>query len=242
MKRTYLLAALVVILGATYAIEYYANSQFETEELVITGVPTFSGQENEYRYLKSQELVGSYTYSVEQTGSKYTLTSLTDVSLDGQGIELSVEFLFDEELNPEEYTLNVVGEDNQNEIRSEFQGDEVITFVSVEGEAINITETFTQGTLLVDLNMPGLWEVLFNSAPFEGGVKYTGSIYIPQVGVPIDINLVVSRNPQNIRIDGEQLSCKVIKEADLGLAFFIYEGELVQMRDDPQELLFQKVR
>ena len=39
MKPTTLIAAILLIFAVTFAFEYYANSQFETAELEVTGLP-----------------------------------------------------------------------------------------------------------------------------------------------------------------------------------------------------------
>jgi hypothetical protein len=231
-----------MIFAATYAIEYYANSQFRSEELVVTGVPEFTGEEHSFNYLRFQEIVGSYTYTVEQQGGNYLMTSETDVQNEDGRIQLTAEYTFNEDLEPMEYRLMVLNNDDTTEIATEVIGDEIITFVTYQGATLNITDDYLEGILVIENNMPGFWEILFNSVEIERGVKYSGNIYIPQGATVFPINLVVNRSPQTIRVRGEQLSCTVVNEADLDLAFYLYEGELVQVRNDSQDIWFEKVR
>lgn len=243
MKPTTLIAAIVLIFAVTFAFEYYANSQFETAELEVTGLPELeSDVDHSFTYFKTEEVVGSYTYSVEKQGGGYLMTSETEVSNDADRIQLSTEFTFSDGLRPEEYNLVVLNNEDRTNIRTIVTGGEIVTYVTYEGITVNITDTYVDGMMLIEPNMPGFWEILFNSVTLEGGVKYDASIYVPQAGAVVPINLVVNRDPQNIRVGDEQLSCTVIKEADLDLAFYIYEGELVQMRSDGLNLLFLKDR
>lgn len=243
MKTTTLVAAIVIIFAATFAFEYYANSQFRDEELLINEMPEFeTGVFYRYTYIKSEEVVGSYTYSVLEQGDGYLLTSETQVSNQADDIQLNADYSFSASLEPEEYNLVVFNNDDRTDILSEVSGEEIITYVTYEGVTVNITDDYVDGIVFIEPNMPGFWEVLFNSVTLEGGVKYSANIYVPQGAVAVPINLVVNHDTQTIRLGDEQLLCTVIKEADLDLAFFLYEGELVQMRSDGLNLVFQKVR
>lgn len=243
MKPITLIAAIVLIFAATFAFEYYANSQFEEANLVINGVLEFeTSVSHEYSYIKEELVVGSYTYSVVEQGDGYMLTSESEVSSADDTIQLSAMYSFSDALEPEEYDLTAITNDEPTYIRSEITGDEIITYVTYEGITLNITDDYLDGILFLEPNMPGFWEILFSSTTLEGGVKYSANIYVPQGAVVVPINLVVNRDPQTVRVGDEMLSCKVIKEADLDLAFFIYEGELVQMRSDGLRLVFLKER
>jgi hypothetical protein len=240
LKRTTLIAAIILIFAATYVIEYYANSQFRSEELIVTVVPEFTGEEHRFNYIRSQDIVGSYTYSVEEQGGSYLMIGETDVHNEDGRIQLTAEYTFNDNLEPLEYNLMVLKDDENTEIVTEVIGEEIITFVTFQAVTVNITDSYIDGILVIDYNMPGFWEILFTSFELEMGVKYSGNIYIPQGATVFPINLVVNRSPQTIRIRGEQLSCTVVNEADLDLVFYLYEGELVQIRNDSQDIWFEK--
>jgi hypothetical protein len=170
------------------------------------------------------------------------MTGKTDVTSEEGRLQLTAEYIFDDSFKPEGYTLMVLNNNETTEISTEFSPVEIITYVTYQGVTLNITEDYIDGILLIENNMPGFWEILLNSITLERGVKYSGNIYIPQGATVFPINLVVNRKPQNVWIDGEQLSCTVVNEADLDLSFYIYERELVQVRNDSQDVWFQKVR
>lgn len=242
MKRTTLIGAIVLIFAVTFAIEYFVGRQFDTGELTVSGVNMETGVTHQFLYLKSMENVGTYTYSVVEDGGDYLMTGSTDVSNDGKRIQLDAVFTFTDQLEPVEYEVQAISDGDESSIRVEFSDSDIISWVTVDDVTLNITEEYVDGVFLVENNMPGFWEIILNSVTLEEGVKYNGNIYIPQGAVVFPITLVVSKDPQNIWVDGVQLSCKVVKEADLDMSFYLYEGELVQLRDDTQDLMFQKVR
>jgi len=242
LKRIYLVAGIILIIGATYAIEYYANSQFSTQELVVSGI---SGNEmgvtQTFNYFKEEEKVGTYAYTVNESGNNFIMTSITDVTYGGRGLELESVYTFDEFYSPESYALTAISEGDVNEITTTISNGNITTSVTSEGVTVDLIDEYVDGMLLIENNMPGFWEVLFNSVELERGVKYTAIIYIPQGAMAFDMNLVVSKQDQLIWIGDERLACTVIKEADLELSFYLYEGELVEMRSESQGVVLQKV-
>jgi len=243
LKRIYLIAAIILIFGATYAIEYYANSQFETRELVVSGV---SGYENgvvqTFDYLKDDVRVGTYSYKVDESGVNYIMTSETFVTSGERDLELEAVYTFDNSYSPETYALTVTSNGEVTEITTEIANGNITTSVTSAGVTVDLTDVYVDGMLLIENSMPGFWEVLFNSFEVERGVKYTASIYIPQAAMAFDVGLVVSKEDQRIWVGDERLECTVINEADLDLKFYLYEGELVEMRNDGQGVALQKVR
>ncbi len=242
MKRIHLLAGIILIFGATYAIEYYANSQFSTQELVVSGISGYEmGVVQTFDYFKDDELVGTYSYTVDESGDNFIMTSNTDVTYKGRGLELECVYTFDEFYSPESYALTVISEGEVTEITTTVSNGNITTSVTSEGVTIDIIDEYVDGMLLIENAMPGFWEVLFNSVELERGFKYTAIIYIPQAAMVFDVNLVVSKQDQLIWVGDERLDCTVINEADLGLSFYMYEGELVEMRSESQGVVLQKV-
>jgi hypothetical protein len=88
--------------------------------------------------------------------------------------------------------------------------------------------------------MPGLWEIFLLSAELEIGTRYNAHAYIPQGGTLFSLEFYVQNSPQTITYNGQQLSCTVIQENTLDLRFYFYEGEMIQMRNDDQDITFTK--
>ena len=242
MKRIYLVAGIILIFGATYAIEYYANSQFSNQELVVSGISGYEiGVAQTFDYFKDEEQVGTYAYTVEESGNNFIMTSITDVTYGGRDLELESVYTFDDFYSPESYALTVISEGDVTEIISTVSNGKIITSVTSEGVTVDITDEHVDGMLLIENGMPGFWEVLFNSVELERGVKYTAIVYIPQAAMVFDVDLVVSKQDKLIWVGGERLECTVINEPNLELSFYMYEGELVEMRGESQGVVLQKV-
>ncbi len=242
MKRIYLVAGIILIFGATYAIEYYVNSQFSTQELVVTGISGYEiGVAQTFDYFKDEEQVGTYAYTVEESGNNFIMTSITDVTYGGRDLELESVYTFDDFYSPESYALTVISEGDVTEIISTVSNGNIVTSVTSEGVTVDITDEHVDGMLLIENGMPGFWEVLFNSVELERGVKYIAIVYIPQAAMVFDVDLVVSKQDQLIWVGEERLECTVINEPNLELSFYMYEGELVEMRSESQGTVLQKV-
>lgn len=242
MKRIYLVAGIILIFGATYAIEYYANSQFSTQELVVSGISGIElGAVQSFNYLKDDEHVGTYSYTVEESGDDFIMRSETVVTSGGRDLELDVVYTFDNAYSPQYYTLTATSNGEVTEIATTVSDGIITTSVTSAGVSVDLADEYVDGMFLIENNMPGFWEVLFNSAEFERGVKYTASVYVPQAAAVFDVDLVVSKQDKLIWVGDERLECKVIGEANQGISFYMYEGELVEMRIESQGIALKKV-
>jgi len=88
--------------------------------------------------------------------------------------------------------------------------------------------------------MPGYWEILFQSSTLMPGKRYVVDAFIPQLGAVVGLTLTVDRGTSTVRQDGVELDCTVVREADRGLVFFLYGGELIQYRDDENGVTMMK--
>ena len=233
---------IILIFGATYAIEYYANSQFSTQELVVSGISGYeNGVTQTFNYIKNEEKVGTYVYTVDEYGNNFIMTSITDVTYGGRDLELESVYTFDDSYSPESYALTVISDDGVTEITTSISNGNITTSVTTKGVTVDIPDEYLEGMLLIENIMPGFWEILFNSIELETGVKYTAIVYIPQGAMAFDANLVVSKQDQLIWVGDERLACTVINEANLELSFYMYEGELIEMRSESQGIVLQKI-
>ena len=243
MKRSYVILGVFLILASTFAIEYYTKSRFPTTPLEMVGVPELTiGAINEYTCLKELNPVGTYSYMVTgKSGGVYSMESLTDVSLDGNRLQLSSSFTFDEAYIPIHYMLTADQGGDTNEFDVIFSEGNVISVVTLAGESVTLSEEFPSGAILVENNMPGFWEILLQSSRLESGKRYTIKAYIPQGGTMFDLEFYVNEGTKTITVDGVELECTLIQESTLSLSFYMHDGELVQMRDTSQDIIFQKL-
>ncbi len=243
MKRSYVILGVFLILASTFVIEYYTKSRFPTTPLEVTGVPELAiGETKEYTCIKELNPVGTYSYTVTgKSGGVYSMESLTDVSIEGNRLQLSSSFTFDEDYVPVHYMLTADQGGDTNEFDVTFSGGNVVSVLTLADESVTLSEEFPDGAILVENNMPGFWEILLQSSRLESGKRYSAKAYIPQGGTMFDLEFFVNEGTRTITIDGVELDCTLVQESSLSLSFYMYDGELVQMRDTGQDIIFQRV-
>ena len=233
---------IIIILSATLLIEYYTNWRFPARELDLTGVPSLEvGKTHSFSYEYEFERVGTYTYTITaKEGNLYTMLSNTEVSFEGERILLESSFVFNEQYTPESYLLTINQGGEISTINVTFMDGKVISMVSINNDTVTLSGDFPEGSFLSEYNMPGLWEILFISSRLERGSRYTAQVYIPQGGDLFDLEFFVSNDLQNINVNRESLECLVVNESKLDLRFYLFENELVQMRNNDQNVIFTK--
>jgi hypothetical protein len=224
------------------AIEYYTNTSFPTKDLEIAQVTELKiGEEHVFSYLHELELVGTYRYIVTQKQQDlYTLVSNTDISTNEGVIKLDSIFFFDDHYKPAEYILKVNQNSDSSIINVTFTGNNVISVVKFANETVTLSEEFPEKAYFSENNMPGFWEIFLLSAELEIGTRYTAQVYIPQGGGFFNLEFYVQTRPQTITYRGQQISCVVVQENTLDLRFYFYEGEMIQMINEDQDITFIK--
>jgi len=243
LKRSYVILGVFLILASTFAIEYYTKSRFPTTPLEAVGVPTLAIDET-HEFICTKELnpVGTYSYTITgKSGGIYSMESMTDVSIEGKRLILSSSFTFDEDYKPLHYMLTADQGGDTNEFDVTFTDGNVNSIVSLADQSITLSEEFPVEAFLVENNMPGFWDLLLQSTRLESGKRYTADAYIPQGGTMFELEFYVNEGLKTITVGNVELDCTLIQESTLSLSFYMHDGELVQMRDTGQDIIFQKV-
>jgi len=240
----YLLLGVAVIIAGSIVIDQYAELLYPMVDLGPVDVQGLVvGEPQSFDFFKDGAYVGSYTYSVvdidPQTGN-YEARHSTEVSYKGTSITLDGLYRFDGSYRPQGYLLNATTGTGKESIQCSFSPGTVTITLTGGGETNVLTQEIPEGALLVENSMPGYWEMLFQSATFERGKRYSASVFVPQAGGVKTLSLVVERDLRQSRIGDQLLDCTIIKESNLGLTFYIYGGELIQYQDEAQEVLLRK--
>jgi len=240
LKRIQVVAGILLILGATLAIEWYTETRYPAQDLVMKGVPDIElGEKRSFSYLHELELMGSTSYTlVAGEGDMHTLVCSTEVTNEGKRLVLESTLVFDDLFNPIDYSLYVDHQGDINQINVTFSESQIISTVTFANETVTLTDDYTGNVLLTENNMPGFWELLLLSAELQSGERYVVDAYIPQGGKVFELKFYVNPNPQTISVSGEYIDCTVIQESTLDLRFYFHEGRMVQMRNDNQDLTF----
>ncbi len=245
MRRQWIVAGIVLILGASLLVELYLNRLYPETGIEITIPDLQFGEEHVYSFYREDQLVGTYSYVISGregggASAEFTMISTTDIVYEGKNLLLRGEYVFDHLYRPLGYALNVTEEDKNTRFRAVFGQDDVDVTISSDGDFVEFTEQIAEGTLLVENQMPGYWEILLQSSTLMPGKRYVVDTFIPQMGTVVRLTLTADRGTSKVRQDGVELDCKVVREANLGLMFYLYDGELIQYRDDENGVTMMK--
>jgi len=245
LRRQWILAGVALILGASLLVEIYLDTRYPETTITVTLPELQLGQEHVYSFQREGQRVGTHSYTVtgrEGTGAsaRYTMVTTTDITYNDERLLLHAEYVFDHLYRPLSYELNATVEDKQTRIQAAFtQGEAVVTLVS-DGDAAELTEEVPEGALLIENQMPGYWEILFQSTALTPEKRYIFDAFIPQRGSSARMTLTVDKETSKVSHDGLDLDCSVVREANMGLVFYLYGGELILYRDDANGVAMTK--
>jgi hypothetical protein len=240
LKTKYIIALALIIVGAL-AIDYFIGTRYPEEEFQFTGLPTFDTDEHSYRFFRTGEEVGSFKFTIKNLGTNYLMSSRIEVSSEGNQLLLESSYIFNMNYLPEDYNLNVTESDDKTVININFNNNTITTKVTALGETVEIEEEIEEEPFVIENSMPSFWEVLIRSSNLEQGKRYNLEIFVPQSARIVPITLLVEREKENINLDGISYECIVVKESQMELSFYMYEGKLILYRDARQDTQIRKV-
>jgi hypothetical protein len=237
LKRQWAVAGIVLILGASLLVELYVNRQYPEKLIEITFPENQVGKEHFFRFYREGELVGTHSYIIKSqeegvSSTTYIMNSSTDINYEGKSLILKGQYFFNHLYRPIFYTLNVTEENKHTQLLATFSQDLVEVTIESNGDIMELTESVSEGALLIENQMPGYWEVLFQSSALIPNERYVVDAFIPQRVVMMRLTLKVDSGTSKVRHNGVELDCTVVRESNLDLVFYLFNGELIQYRDD----------
>ena len=245
MKNRWVLVGLALILAGVFFIDYVAQLLYPSVELEPVRVPDTLGGAHTYNFYKDTSFVGTYTYSVVKIpggaqGVVYAMSSVTSITFEGKSLTLEGLYRFNSGFSPVSYGLNVTEGSEITYFVCDIKPGAVTTAVSFQGETVDVVTEVEEGTLLIENSMPGYWEILFQSTSLDRGMRYTFDLFIPQAARVFQVTLVVEKDLEQVRVEDRTLECTVITASELGLSFYVNQGEIVQYRDEDQGVFMNK--
>lgn len=243
MRRVWVFVLSFAILGGAALFELWSSVQYPTIDLVPGALPPLTvGVKREYDYIKDYERVGSYSFSVESRGTykgteAYFVRSRTSLTYGEKSAELESVYIFSEELAPLEYRVNAsIGGENQS-ITCFFEGRSARGTFMLGNNVVEESVELPRGTILIDYQMLGHWDLLLKSSHLEPGNRYEVNAYIPQGLSHTSLELYAENKAKTIEIGGVEYACSVVRATTLNLVFYIYEGDIVQLEDTEQSII-----
>lgn len=241
-NRTHLIAVICIIFVASFVIEYYTDQRFPEVEVNVKTLPDYAtGVTSTFSFVREGSKVGTYSYDVEKTDVGYVVVSETQVEFEEKSTLIQGTYTFGATMNPLDYSLQIDSAGEPTEIVCTFTDNQVITTVNFENKTVDIEAELPENVVLVENNMPGYWELLLQTVDLEPGKRYILQVFVPQVANVVSVTLTVDKNPVKLNIDGVEYECQRIREIDLHYAFFLFDGQLLEFRDDGQDIRFQKI-
>jgi hypothetical protein len=226
---------------ASFVIEYYTNKQFPEEEVVVKTLPEYqTGELNTFSFIRQGIIVGNFSYILEKNVSVYSVSASTEVEYEGKTTQIESSYLFGATLNPLDYFVHIDSGGEITDIECEFTESQVLTTVDFKNQTVNLETDLPENVLLVENNMPGYWELILQTLELVPDIRYKLRVFVPQAADVFTITLTVDDNPVNLNIEGVDYECQRIREVDRQYTFLLYEGHLLEFKDDGQEISFHK--
>ena len=243
MRRAWVFVLSFAMLGGVVLFELWSNIQYPTIDLVPGALPPLTiGVEKEYNYFKDYERVGSYFLIVESKGTykgidAYFTRSRTSITYGERSAEIESVYIFSDEFAPFEYRVNAsLGGENQS-IACFFEGRSARGTFSLGDSMVEESMELPEGTVLIDYQMLGHWDLLLKSSHLEPEKRYKVNAYIPQSLSHTSLELFAEKKEKTIEIEGMEYECSVVRAAALNLVFYVHDGDIVQLEDTEQSII-----
>jgi len=247
LDKKWVYIAFFVIIGGLLTTEFLSTVLWPIIDYKPIGLPRLEvGVTYTYRYMKDDQQVGSYEYTVEKmeivSGMvTYNVRSRTNISYQDKSFYLESLFMVSEAPSPLSYSLNGTIAGDETQITCAFQGLKVKESARLKGETSYIEVDIQPNTLLADNNMPGHWELFFRSFSYEQGKRYKANVFSPQGGSVSLMEFNFDSNLKTVTIDGKSHGCIQVMETNNDLYFYLYQGSLIKYVNNPQGVVLIRI-
>jgi hypothetical protein len=254
MKKTLIIAISLAIIVGALIFENWINTQFPLVEYISGELPNLSlNSIREYDYSIEGDKAGTYKYWIESKGpyngdshltsfkTVYFSRSLTSLVHDDTVVEIESSYIFGTQLTPYEYHLNAsLGEISEN-ITCIFEGWLVKGRKESEEGLVKQNLELQENAVLLDMFMLGHWDLFFKQFSIDLGKRVEINAYIPQTLSVHTLTLVSEKKTNVVSVGGINYDCQVVNVIELNLELYIYEGDIIMLKEPDKEIEIKMV-
>jgi hypothetical protein len=243
-NRDVLFLGALIIAGAV-VVELY--SDFTNPFIVYAPIGYTNlliGTPQQFNYYKDGVLIGAYSYTLsnQTSGSStiYTLNTSVDVVYQFNHLTVNSTYRFLSEVSHMSYGIDFGSNGTKSSLECVFVGNNVTINSYSQGKNQTVSVTLPTNTVLIDNNNPAHWELLAKSFTAPAGSKYNINTFVPQGSVIQQFEYGVDTSHQFVTIGSRSYECVVTREPDFEITLFFYQGNLIQYRNDVDNIVIVK--
>ena len=248
MKKIWIIAFFVALIGGVALFEYWTNLQFPLVQFEPSPLPELNiGRKMTYTYSLGGETLGNHSFWIESKGrysregdfkghDAYFTRSFTSVTKNGDKAEIESIYVLSVDFEPIEYKINASLGGELQSITCIFDKESVTGQLEMGDTFFEENTTIPENTVLIDNMMVGHWYLLFNAFILEPGNRVRITAYVPQMLGLLDFDLVAEKKHTTIQWDEDSIEVRVISASRFNLDFYIYNREIVIMKETQQDI------
>ena len=242
-KRNIIIIA-ALLLSVTIAIELYSYYVNPFIDYKPTGLSLITTEVLKFNYIKDGTLIGLFEYQITAdasgTSRLYTINSTSEVVFEEKHLVVNSTYRISDTVEPMSYTVDADLGGDKSYTRCVFtEGKTTIT--RTRNNSVRSDDIVTPASFVVmDNNNPAHWEILLKSFKAEPGNKYRINALIPQAGVIYTLEVGIDSSPQSINIGSKIFQCLVVRELNLELVLYFYQGSLLQYKNNQDNIVIVK--
>ena len=244
-NRDVLILGALIIIGAV-VVELYSNYSNPFIDYTPTGYSNLlTGAPQRFNYYKDGALIGTYTYTLSgQTAAGgttlYTLDTAVDIKYQFNHFTVNSTYRFLSEVSHVGYSLDYGQNGTKTNLQCIFTSNKVGIVSYSTGKNQTTSIDLPANTILVDNNNPVHWELLAKSFTATAGNRYRINAFVPQGGVVQQFEYGVDTAHQFINIGSKSYECVVAREPNFEITLYYYNGDLIQYKNDVDNILIVK--
>ena len=243
-NRDVLILGALILVGAV-AVELYSNFSNPFISYTPTGYSNLlTGSPQMFNYYKDGVLLGTYTYDLHilksGNSTQYLLDTYINIKYQFNHITVNSTHSFLSEVSHLSYTTQYGLNTTKTTLHCNFTGNNVTVMSNTGGKNQTFSVVLPTNTVIIDNNDPAHWELLSKSFNAMEGSKYYVNAFVPQGAAVQQFEYGVDTPHQFVSIGSKNYECVVAREPNFEITLYFYKGDLIQFRNDVDNILIVK--